>query len=1167
MVPLSQVSPSDSPTIADGVSQPPRSVSRAQEIFRQLQPVLETGFVLAQRYEIVQTLGEGGMGAVYKAKDLELDRLVALKVIRPELARNPAIIERFKQELLLSQRVTHRNVIRIYDLGEGDGVKFITMEFIEGRDLRNLIQERKKFPPEEAVDVMEQVSLALDAAHSVEVIHRDLKPQNVMLDKTGRVLVMDFGLARTLEGEGMTQTGALVGTMEYMSPEQALAKELDQRSDIFSAGLIFYELLSGQMPYRADSALASLIRRTQEPARPISELDNTVPQALSNIVGRCLEREPAARYPSAKALLSDLEAWQGKRTAGAIAFPSVKPWGQTVPWPWLGGILAAIILAVVGYTMRGNLFSPNSSKHVATVPGQSLAILPFHNASGDPAWDWLGPSLGDMLSTDVGQSAHLRAVSPDRLQQVLHDLRITPGASLDPATLRRVAEFANADIVVSGQYVKLGEQIRIDATLQDLKRGRTESLKSEAQSQQALSGAVDYLADAIRQNLALSPDLIKELQAQSFKPTSTSVEALRDYNQGLQLARQGSNLEALKQFRAAVKEDPQFALAYSRLGETYSALGYGDDAEQASRRAVELSDALPVSEKYLIEASHARVVKDNKKAIENYENLARSAPDDLDVQFALGGLYQDQGDYAKAREHYGKVLSADPKNLQALLSTGWLEVVSGTPQAGLDPLNRALTLAIEVDNREQKAQILQAIGVAYEGLNKSDEAVRNLQQAVDINRQLGNKSGVANGLAEIAHVQRSLGKPDAALASYNEALRLEQEIADKKGAADTLLDMGQLAEDRGQPDQALQLYKRSLQMQRETGDESNQALCLNNIANVYLAKGQNDDALTYYQQALQLREKLGVEADIAETLHNLGEGYAQTGQFDNAISSYMKALQLRRTANDSRGAAMDSHGMGMVFVVQGRYGAAVTSLQDAAKSFRDLGDRTRAMAEILNDYGSALALAGRGSEAGKILGEAQGLARELKNDTVLADILNAQGDVQAYQGNLKAAKDLYQRALQSALSAKAQKEIVLSKLNLGRVAIAEGQAQSASASLRPLTGQAEALGLKALSLQCSVALAEALIKGKDYAHARQQLEQSLGQSDKLGSRMETARIQYLLGTSLRLDGKGSDGASHYREAVRILDEIKKEPGAQDLLQRADLKSLYEEAIRRASSKA
>jgi serine/threonine protein kinase len=196
---------------------------------------LAPGTVIAQRYQILDVLGEGGMGAVYKANDRELKRTVALKVIRPDLARNPAIVERFKQELRLSHQVTHKNVIRIYDLGEGEGVKFITMEYIEGKDLRSLIREKNRFAPEEAVEVIQQVCQALDAAHSVGVIHRDLKPQNIMQDRSGRILVMDFGLARTLQGEGMTQTGALVGTMEYMSPEQALGKELDQRSDIFLA--------------------------------------------------------------------------------------------------------------------------------------------------------------------------------------------------------------------------------------------------------------------------------------------------------------------------------------------------------------------------------------------------------------------------------------------------------------------------------------------------------------------------------------------------------------------------------------------------------------------------------------------------------------------------------------------------------------------------------------------------------------------------------------------------------------------------------------------------------------------------------------------------------------------------------------------------------------------
>jgi predicted Ser/Thr protein kinase len=206
----------DSPTMAEYAT--PANIGRGQGLPRD--PLtLAPGRILAQRYQIVQILGEGGMGAVYKAQDRELNRVVALKVIRPELARNQAIVERFKHELRLSHQVTHKNVTRIYDLGESEGVKFITMEYIEGQDLRSLIHQKRKLPPEEAVDIIRQVCRALEAAHSVGVIHRDLKPQNIIRDKTGRVVVMDFGLARTVGGDGMTRTGALVGTMEYMSPE------------------------------------------------------------------------------------------------------------------------------------------------------------------------------------------------------------------------------------------------------------------------------------------------------------------------------------------------------------------------------------------------------------------------------------------------------------------------------------------------------------------------------------------------------------------------------------------------------------------------------------------------------------------------------------------------------------------------------------------------------------------------------------------------------------------------------------------------------------------------------------------------------------------------------------------------------------------------------------
>ena len=1093
------------------------------------------------------------MGAVYKAMDRELDRPVALKLIRPELASNSSMLARFKQELLLSRQVTHKNVIRIYDLGDADGVKFITMEFVEGRDLRALIQEKKKYSPEEAVQIMQQVCQALEAAHSVGVIHRDLKPQNIMREENGRILVMDFGLARTMEGDGMTQSGALVGTMEYMSPEQALGKELDQRSDIFTAGLILYEMLTGKMPFKADTALASLIRRTQERAIPVSDHDGTIPGALSGIVSKCLERDPSLRYQNAAEILLDLDSWQGKRAAATLGFHAdVKPWGQTVPWPLVAGLVTVVVLAIVGYVYRDKLFPAK------TEAALSMAVMPFQNTSGDQSWDWLGPSLADMLSTDVGQSSHLRTVSSDRMQQVFHDLRIAPNSSVDSSTLGRVAEFTNADTLVWGQYTRLGDQIRIDATLQDRKHNRTIQVKSEATSQKDLPQAVDRLAGMIRQNLALSSDLVKELQAQSFKATSSSVDALRDYNEGLQFLRQGNNLEAQKRLIASTTEDPQFADAFSRLGEAYSALGYDNEAEQASRRAVELSQNLPLAQKYFMEASLARVTKDNPKAIAAYENLAKSFPDNLDVLFALGSLYEDAGDLDKARAYYQKVLQADGKNLDTLLAMGRVDIKSGNPQQGLDPLDRARHLAIDLDNQEQQALILQATGIAYKLMNKPAEALRNYEDSMAINQKLGQKRGVAASLVEIAQVQLSLGKPDAALSAYNEALKIRREIGAKKEAGDTLIDLGDLYLERGQPDQALQVLKESLQIQRDAGDETYQGLCLNNIANAYALKGENEDALTYLQQALQIREKLNVPADIAQTLQNLGAAYAALGQYDPAMTSYMRSLDLYRKSGDNLGAAKVSRSLGLLFEYQGRPGPAVGALQDAVKAFRDLGERSSNLAQSLGDLAGALAAAGRGSESSKLTDEALVLARGLKNDSLVAAILNNQGDAFFYQGDLKSARNSYEQAFHLASHAADKDVLLTSKMNLDKVAVSDGHARAGVSDLRAVAQQADAQGRKYISMASAVLMAQGMIDSKDYSAARQELQRDMGRSEKLGLKLEDARIHYLLGTALAHSGNTSEAGAQYAEAARLLDAIGKEQGSEHLADRYDLKPIYAE---------
>ncbi len=1104
------------------------------------------------------------MGAVYKAADRELDRFVALKVIRPELASNPSILARFKQELLLAHQVTHRNVIRIYDLGEGEGVKFITMEFIEGKDLRALIKERTKFPPAEAVDVIQQVCQALEAAHRVGVIHRDLKPQNIMQDGTGRILVMDFGLARTLEGDGMTQTGAMVGTMEYMSPEQALAKDLDQRSDLFALGLILYELLTGKMPFAAASAVASLVKRTQERAIPVSEIDAEIPGALSGIVSKCLERDLNERYQSASDILADLNKWTDNTAAASIKFEAnIQPWGRTFPWPLAAGIVTAVLLAVLGFVFRDRLFSPShSTRSAPSGPVVSLAIVPFHNASGDPSLDWLGASLAEMLTTDVGQSASLRTVSSDRLQQILKDLHIGNDTPLDQQSIKQLAEFSNAQTIVWGQYVRGGGQIRVEATLQNLKQGSPPvTMRVEAPTEKELLAATDQLAQKIRDNLALSPQIAKELQKQAFRPTSKSVEALRAYNEGLELMREGNNLESKKKFELATQADPDFALAFSRLGQVYSNLGYDNEAERYSRRAVELSQQLPVAERYLIEANDARVTGQTDKAIELYGNLVKAAPGDANLQFTLASLYESKNDFDQASQHYAKVLEQDPKSVAALLATGRVQIKNGKPQDSLDYLNKAYSLAVRLENQEQKAAILHAIGVAYKLMDKPQDALKNYQDSIAIKREIGDKRGIAVSLNESAQVQDTMGQFAAAEASYKEALQIRRDIGDKRGMGDTLMDLGTLYGARGKHDDALKLYKEALQIERDRGDELSQATCLNNIGDAYFTQGQYDDALTYFQQALQLREKLKTPDAIAESVRNVAVVNTKMGQYGEALTQYLKALDLHRSIDDTRGTAMDSYDMGTVFQYQGRYGAALKAREEALKSFRSLKDRSFWMVESLSGYGESLAQVGRLDDAKRALDEAAAMAREINNDSSTAQIQLFYGDVAVYRDDVKASRGFYEQGLQTANKAKDPEKALIAKIALARDDIAQGRWAPAVSALKTLAQEAERQGLKFEAVQASVYLGEALARNKAYPQARQELERALTTSQKLGLQSLEARSNYLLGMVARQSGNAKQAADYYRAAISKWDEEQKEAGDPAFLSRADLSQMYKDAQR------
>jgi eukaryotic-like serine/threonine-protein kinase len=957
-----------------------------------------------------------------------------------------------------------------------------------------------------------------------------------------------------------------------MSPEQSMGKTLDQRSDIFAIGLIFYELLTGKTPYKADSAMASLLRRNQERATPAAELDASIPKELSDIVSKCLERDLEQRYQTVQQILADLDAYQGARpTMASIALHVTAPVSATPtsPWKWVSiGALVVIVLSG-GWLLRGRLTSTNPATGVSDsvkVPDVTLAILPFRNASNDASLDWLGATLADMLNTGIGQSAQMRMVSPDRLQQVFADLRITPQTVMDGPMVDHIAQSSNANTILWGKYLRVsGGKIRIDGVLQDLKHDKRTAITVDAPSEKDLAGTVNPIAEQIRQHLSVSADVLKDLKASSFQPSSKSTAALRDYTQGTQLLREGRNLDAVKVLNGAVKEDPEFALAFSRLAEAYTALGYDAEAEKYSRTAIDLSQNLLPQEKYRIEASHARIMKDYPKAISAYQNLATAVPGDTDIHHTLGMLYQETGAYQKAREQFAAVLKADPQSAEALWKMGGVEIMSDNPQGSLDYLNRGLSLSIQAGNDEKKAVILQAIGIAYRLMNKPDEALRNYQEALAVERSLGFKRGVAASLNEMAQVYVLLGKGDAALASFNEAMQVRKEIGAKKEAGDTLIDLGSFYEGRGQHEQALKMYAESLQIQRDAGDETYQALCLHNIGSVYLASGQYDNALTYLQQALELREKLNVPGETVDTVYKLGQTNAELGQYDQALHQYLRALDLYRSTGDKRGAAIDSYSMGFLFERQGRYGAALSSEEEGIKTLRELNDRSPVMAEMLTGYGGTLAGAGREQEAQKALEEGFTLAREQNSQSLVAQALNTQGDAAFYRGDLKSARALYGQGLQAASHSKDRDKVVGSKLGLAQVTSREGRSREAIASFKILGQEADSLGMKYHSVKCSVDLTEALVNAKDYSRARQEIDSAMGKAEKLGLKVLLAKEHYLLATVLRETGNGGEATGQYGAALRLLDDIRKEAGAEKVIERADLKPVYEQSSRWSQS--
>ncbi|NIM91173.1 MAG: protein kinase [Candidatus Aminicenantes bacterium] len=783
-----------------GTQIPAEEVSVPTETLEAPKEELTTGSTFAGRYQIIEELGKGGMGKVYKAVDKEIDGKVALKLIKPEIAADGKTIERFRNELKTARDIAHKNVCRMYHLAKHEGTHYIVMEYVSGEDLKSFIRRSRQVTPGTAISIAKQVCEGLTEAHKLGTVHRDLKPQNIMIDKDGNARIMDFGIARSLKEKGITGAGVMIGTPEYMSPEQVEAKEVDQRSDIYSLGVILYEMVTGRVPFEADTPFAIGVKHKSEAPKDPRELNTQIPEGLSIVILRCLEKDKAKRYQSADELHTELTNIEKGIPFAEKIVPERRPSTSkeiTVTFglrKLLIPALVVIALVILGIVIWQLLPQKEAVPEPATKP--SIAVLPFADLSPQKDQEYfcdgMANAIINALSNIKGLSVRARGSS-----------FAFKGQQQD---LQEIGKRLNVATVLDGTVQKAGNRVRLTAQLINV---ADESLLWSGQYDQELDNIFaiqDEITQAITDNLELK--LLGGEKAKLTKRYTKDVQAFSLYSQGLYHwnRRTGEAMQkAIDYFEQAIEEDSTYALAYVGLADSYNLLSIYSDvnpkesypkAREAAEKALEIDETLGEAHNSLAyfkeryEWDFAGAEREFKRAIELSPNYATG-------HFWYGELLAIIGRFDEGIEEMKKALELDPISLIINASLGW----------------------------------------AYRAAKKYDQAITQLHKTLEMD---------PNFL--IGHFY--LGMVHTEMKKYPEAIvELEKAKELSGGAAVALFGLGVAYAEAGKPDEAKRILEELEAISKE------RYVSPWGIGSVYAALGEKDKAFEFMQKAYEERDE------------------------------------------------------------------------------------------------------------------------------------------------------------------------------------------------------------------------------------------------------------------------------------------------------------------------